>query len=452
MRLFVMRARLTALLGLAPLGFPAIAVAVVAFTVLVVGRPRPVMGARLRGGPTLGARFLSYRLEVVERLGDVETPVVGQPADVQVDLPGGQSLDWKGVLDTEGAGAVTFPEVSAPISGNVRCRVRVADRIVADASFSLTRDGWARRAQHRGGFVEGRPTSAFAIRAAAERGAFAVPFRDPLWIEIRHPGLPLDGLHVESTADGAAVDGPPFVPGLPRSRVFLTPSEHAATLTIAATTKSGVSARLEMTLLVIPGALHAELSDAGVVIESPILRDRAYVAIVTPAERVGGGTVVLTPDGKGGAKGVLPLPATPPGPLWAVVSSEPELASVSLVGWPIRYDQAGAEPPRTFDVSDVLVVDSVGEAVLRETARVRGLRVRAAAFAVLSFALTALLLARRSHAANAKLAAHLGDEGLDQESTIQVVNSGGGSVWFVVVAVLAFVLAAVLVSIFALYR
>src|ERR1700742_2222266 len=46
-----------------PLVLPAVAVLAVALAVLVIGRPRTVVGVRVRGGPTVGARALSFRVE-----------------------------------------------------------------------------------------------------------------------------------------------------------------------------------------------------------------------------------------------------------------------------------------------------------------------------------------------------------------------------------------------------
>ncbi|HEX7669154.1 MAG TPA: hypothetical protein VF395_06215, partial [Polyangiaceae bacterium] len=67
----------------APLFLPALAVAVVGLVVLRLGKTHPVVGARLRGGPTEGVRELSYRLEVVERHDDAARGVPGRVASVE---------------------------------------------------------------------------------------------------------------------------------------------------------------------------------------------------------------------------------------------------------------------------------------------------------------------------------------------------------------------------------
>jgi hypothetical protein len=207
-----------------------------------------------------------------------------------------------------------------------------------------------------------------------------------------------------------------------------------------------------VSLAIVPGALLAELDGNSVVVRAPVARDRAYVAIVTRRERVAGGTVALTSDGRGGARGVLDGLVLPDRePLWAIVSSEPELASPSLVGWPIRYDAEGP-PPMTFDVPDALVFDGVGDAVARENARVRTVRAATAAVAVLAFALTAVVVALRARRSRAALAEHLKKGGADAEVRAAVTGTGGGSAWLVVFAVLAILLAAGLAALFVVAR
>jgi len=168
---------------------------------------------------------------------------------------------------------------------------------------------------------------------------------------------------------------------------------------------------------------------------------------VTETSRIAGGTVVLRATDRGMASGVLSVALPPGGPLWAVVSSEPDMRSLSLVGWPLRHDEGA--PAMTFDVPDVLVLDSVGATVARELARARRARMTAAIFAAAAIALAALLVARRARVAGAALEAHLDEAGSDAESTRRVATSGSGSVWLVAVAVLCLVLGAALIGVFA---
>lgn len=437
------------------LALPTVAVAAVAFAVLIVGRPKPVVGARLRGGPTEGAHSLSWRLEVVERDGDVERPCAGRAVEVEARFAGGGSAAWSGTLDAEGAAAVSLPRRAAAIAGPVQVHVTASGLAagVVDQSIQVTAAAWSEGARRRGGWVHGAAaTNGASLKAAPARGVFAVPFRDPLWVA-------LDGVHltdalvpIRATADGGTVDGAVTVSSdHVHGRFFFTPIEHAVSVAFAATLPDGTDLHLDLAPAVIPGALHASLNAGAIIVESPILRDRAYVAVVDETERILGGTVVLSPDDQGGARGTLPAPSLPEGPLWAVVSSEPDLHSGAMVGWPLR-DGDGAAPATTFDVPDLLIVDSVGPAQATERARVRRIRSLAAEFAALALTLSAIVLVRVSRRASTGLQTHLSEAGADDETTNRLAGTNEGARWVVWAAVFCLGLAAVMVAVFAAMR
>jgi hypothetical protein len=119
------------------------------------------------------------------------------------------------------------------------------------------------------------------------------------------------------------------------------------------------------------------------------------------------------------------------------------------VGWPIRYaTSAGGEPPRTFDVPDVLVVDTVSQAVAREVGRERRVRILAALVAAVALLASAAAVASRSSRARARLATHLSAAGADEEAATRVATTGAATVWGVVAAVLSVALAALLIALF----
>jgi hypothetical protein len=361
----------------------------------------------------------------------------------------GERIAWRGVLDAEGAAAVSFGPRAVRDDGSVRVVVRFGEEThaIAEGGFALSADAWTSHARRRGGWVERRFDDGILLRAAAERGVFAVPFEGGLWVEALRNGDyagPID-----ARGDGADLAGPVII-APSRLRYRVTPHEHAAAVALATHTVPRVE--LDVSLAVVPGALVAELSGSSLVVRSPVPRERAYVAIVTERERIAGGTVQLSPDIAGGARGELrDLPLPESAPLWAVVSSEPELRSASLVGWPIRV-APGGEPPKTFDVPDALLLDTMQEAVERELGRTRRVRLLAALIAISALAATAAAVAARARWAQAHLTAHLVEAGADEDTTTRVAATGGASVWLVVAAVLSVVLAALLVALFALAR
>lgn len=419
---------------------PAVAVGAVAAAVLVIGRPRGVTGVRIRGGPTAALDVLSVRLEIADRLADVERPRRGD--HVEVDVIGApEPTSIHGVLDDEGAVELVLPHFGRDA---VHAQVRIGESFVADARWSLSVDAWSRAARRRGGWVERRFDDGTRIRAAAERGVFAVPFASPLWVEAERDGRFLGALDVHG--DGADVVGP-LAPSEGRLRYLVTPREHAAAVAVRA--PGTTATELDVALAVVPGAFFAELRGNDLVVRSPVVRARAYVAIVGERERLAGATVALEADATG-ATGVIRNLSLPDGvPLWAVVSSEPELRSASLVGWPIRYAIDSAEPPKTFDVPDALLVDTMPQASSQESHRQRRVRLLAALIAAVSLFATAAAIVARSTAARARLTAHLASAGADPESTTRVTTTAAATAWAIATAVLTLALAALLFALFA---
>jgi hypothetical protein len=98
-------------------------------------------------------------------------------------------------------------------------------------------------------------------------------------------------------------------------------------------------------------------------VRSPIVRERAFVSVVTRNERIAGTIVPLTAaaDGSASGRGVLArgvLARIEREPSWAVVSSEHDKRSAGAVGWPLTppgFDPAA--PRHTFDVADAVLLD-----------------------------------------------------------------------------------------------
>jgi hypothetical protein len=289
------------------------------------------------------------------------------------------------------------------------------------------------------------------VRAAAGRGVFAVPFRDPLLVEVRRGDRTVSGVRVRAASESADVspsEAATDARGL--ATFWVTPQEHAVAIAIRATAAPGDEASLDLSPAVIPGALHASLAGNGVVVESPVARDRAYVAVVTETERVAGGTVRFTAQPNGTARGTIALPLGQSTPMWALVSSEPELASAALVGWPLG-DAAGA-PPNTFDVPDALLWDGMGDALRRESARARRVRGAGGAVAVLLLVASALLVAWRARTSHAELELGIDEALSDEDAARRVVTGSASGAWLVLAAVLCVALAGILVFVLATWR
>lgn len=449
----------------ATLALPAAAVLAVGYAVVVAGKPLPVVAARIRGGPTEGVSTLSFRIEAVEHQRDRERGVAGGRLSLDATLANGTALHWEGDLDDEGAANASL-EPPATVTGPVHVHVALQGPkppsgtpdappvALLDDTLGLRAEEWFAGSRRRGGWIEGH--GALAIRVAAGRGAFAVPYHDSLVIEVRREGRGLAGAIVRAAAEGADVEpGETVTDSRGRAMVSVRPREHAATVSVHAHAPTGEDASLDAALVVVPGALRATLSNGQLLVESPIVRERAYVTLVGERQRILGRTVRLSPDESGGARGTMPLPELdhePPvalRPVWAVVSSEPDQKSTSLVGWPLVSAADG--PQSTFDVPDALLADGVAAALARENERVGRIRTAGAAVAVALLSLSGALLVVRARLAEQALARHLDENLADEETTTRLVDASGGRGWLLT-AILCVALGAVLIAVFALWH
>jgi hypothetical protein len=460
------RQRGEAIVRYATLALPAAAVLAVGYAVLVAGKSGPVFAARIRGGPTEGASALSFRLETVERFRDGERAVSRGRVRLDAILANGAKLDWEGDLDDEGATNLSLTPPGT-VTGPVHVRAVLVSRgggsgrlgqptVLVEDDVSAGRDEWFVASRRRGGWVEGHGESPLTVRIAAGRGAFAVPFRDPLIVEVRRGGQGVSNATVRATSEGADIEPADAVTDARgRATLFLRPREHALSVTVHAHAASGEEANLDAALAVVPGALRATLSNGELVVESPIVRDRAYVTLVGDHERILGRTVALSPDGRGGCRAAIQLPELDHRPLavlhpiWAVVSSESDQRSTSLVGWPLVSSADG--PQSTFDVPDLLLADGVAAALAGERDRVGRIRTAGAAVAVAILSLAGALLVLRARRAERVLARHLDENLADTEVSTRLVDKSGGRGWLLV-AVVCVALGALLMAAFALWR
>jgi hypothetical protein len=449
----------------ATLALPAAAVLAVGYAVLVAGKSRPVLAARVRGGPTEGVSTLSFRLEAIERLRDGERGIAGGRVRLDAVLANGTRLNWEGDLDDEGAtnasltptGTVTGPvRVRATLIGRTRGAREEQPAVLVDDMVNAGPGEWLVASRRRGGWLEGRAGTPLTVRVAAARGAFAVPFRDPLIIEVRRDGRGVPNATVLATSEGADIEpGDAVTDAHGRATLFLRPREHAISVAIRSHTEAGEDATLDAAVAVVPGALRATLSNGQLVVESPIVRSRAYLTLVGSRERILGRTVVLSPDGRGGSQATIPLPELDHRPLavmnpiWAVVSSEPDQHSTSLVGWPLVSSADG--PQSTFDVPDLLLADGVAAALAVERERVGRIRLAGAAVSVAILSLAAALLVVRARHAERMLARHLDENLADAEVATRLVDKGSGRSWLLI-GVVCVGLGALLMAVFALWR
>jgi len=419
------------------LSLPVVTIAVVALAVFVVGAPRSYRGVRLWGGPTVGQTAISARLLAVERFYDVERSLAGLPIEVEARSAGRALGQFRGSTDDAGYLEVQFP-LSRAAPANLELRVTSRGVRLGDSAVALTRAAWISGVRRRGSWIEGSGKSALGIRVHPGRGVFAVPFSDPLWIEVTTREGPAVGARVRVRAEGTAEpagDRDLTTDSRGLARVMLTPREHVLALGVEASFGEQ-RAKWYSTLPVVPGALHARRDGKQLSIEAPVPREAAFYSIVGEHGRVAGGRVRLADDGRGGAWAKIGLPQRLPTPSWVVVASEPDMNTVAAVGWPI--DPTG--PMSTFDARDDLLLDGLPQAYAASLVRPHRARVLAGIFAVLALGLAVVLFTGRVRAADRALAAHLSDTAEGDVERFRIRQSALGLVTAALCIALGFVL------------
>jgi hypothetical protein len=416
------------------LALPVVTVAVVALALLTAAAPRPFRTARIWGGPTDGDR-LSLRVEVVdvvESRGEVvERGVPAERASIVVragrfEAERPLALDGEGVAEV----AVDRPATTEPLVAAVWQQ----GIVLALGRIELTRARWASAARRRGGWIEERTPGGHDVRVAAERGAFAVPFEEALWVEISRSGNAVAGATLELEATGGRLTpNKATTDARGRARFSLTPEEHTLGVTVVVS-EANARSEARFGLPVVPGALRARIVGGALVVEAPVPRDVAYYALVTESERLTGGRVAFSTEGRGDTVARVPLPALPVSPSHAVVSSERDLRSAAAVGWPIALSSKD-EPAKTFDTVDALLLDGRSLGAARESARRARVRWATVAFCAVAVLLELALLFRHTRARDRELDAHLAREGFGGEQAEKLAPARSFALFLAVAAV-----------------
>ncbi len=449
-------------------GLPVLSVLAVGFALLVVGSPRAYVAARVFGGPTEGASSHHVRLVVAEHTREGERPRE-LPVRVTATSEAGQTTVVEALTDAQGHAQLEWVW-EAPTTGPFTLRVEPADdspgvsrsHPLAAGVVSTPLAAW-RAGLRRGATWSAPSRGELALRVAPGRGAFAVPFRDTLWIEVTRAGRPVAGSHVEVQLTGATltIDGEDGG----RSRQLMSDERGLASTELIAdahTILVDVSARLEQpegealmgslsaTLPVIPGAIDLRPgADDSLVLTSPVERERAFVAWIDEQGRRGGATVPLSPSPDGLWRGALSLPPRAEGePLgWLLTSSSPELQGGGSVGWPLDDPSAGPLP--TLGASELTLLDGFPAAQARAEARVRQARWIAAGIALFSGLIVIALMLEQSRRAAARFNEHLKEQASAEAQANLTVTPIGLNL---VIAALCVGLGFLLLGLLVLYR
>ncbi len=363
------------MLRLLLLSLPALAAALVAWALLGGGDER-VRYVQVLGGPTRAGATLSVLVRASTLDGERRVPLPGL-ALRGLARTATQSASVSGTTDAQGELEVRFELEGVPTTDPwLRVESVGTAAVLADGALSLGGEPWRAGARREGGWLRAQTDGALQVRAAAASGSFAVPFEGTLVLQVlaaRDPGAPpappgdavqpVAGAQLSLELVGAErVTTSPLVTDASGTvSVELRPTEHAVSARVLARAGARLG-RWYGALPVSPGAISVARTRDGLLLRSPIVRERAYVSLVTQRQRLSGAIVPLVADESGGARGLLPLAPQLSArlddePTWAVVSSEYDKRSAGAVGWPLSPPFDPASPRLTFHVADQVLLD-----------------------------------------------------------------------------------------------
>lgn len=407
---------------------PISAVAVVLLGV-VSGGVRPFRSARVYSGPTEGITDLALRVELGDRDRVVEVPAADVPFEVAAMEAGRRVAGARGRTDSSGSAEVS---VRLP-----RARESALELWVAPLGHDLPPlarglvQGSRRAleaAPRRGGFQSGRHSGEILLAVAPARGVLVTAqgaLDDELVVRASQNGAALGGARIHAKLEGAEPaesDLRTDVGGLARLR--LRPSDAHVRVALDTAVEGVGAGTLATRLDVVQGAIRASLQGERLLLESSGAASTAYLGFFDERQRYCGAHTELTQAPDGRLVGELPWPQlATASPLWVVVSSQPDLASPSAVGWPIR---GVSEPdPKTLDARELLLLDGAPQARAREDRRARRIRWVTAAYASLALLGTLWLFVQRVKDADRNIEQHLSRAGVDDAAlSIAPVRKG----------------------------
>jgi hypothetical protein len=379
------------------LSLPALAAALVGWALLGGGDER-VRYVQVLGGPSRAGSTLSVLLRALTIEGDRPIPSPGLMLRA-VARVGAQTASVSASTDAMGELEARFELDGVPTTDPwLRVESVAKAAVLAEGSLALDRDRWQAGARRAGGWLRAQSAGTLELRAAVESGVFAVPFPGNLVLQVLAAGepataggasLPLAGAHVSIELDGAerTTTAPLVSDASGMIFIALRPSEHAVSARIVARAGERLG-EWYGALPVSPGAIAVTRTGGGLLLRSPIVRERAYVSLVSQRERLSGAIVPLVADPDGSARGLLAIAPQLSArldaePTWAVVSSEYDKRSAGAVGWPLSPPFDPASPRRTFDVADQVLLDG-RDGALYDLLRSRNTRRSRAGLALLA--------------------------------------------------------------------
>jgi len=446
--------RIAALLRVAVLGIPALAILIAALLVLGPGRAQPSVGAKVWGVPAEGTNHLALRVHVLDQYAGM-LQNHGE-RDLRIELFDTPTAPWNGRSDADGVADATL-ESEVPLVGEVQIRVTSGGHLLAHERIML------RPIRNR--LVPRQPIPGVAkgdlqIEVTLPRGAMSTPFPEQVVAIVRDgAGEPVP--HATIVGEGAGVEVTPARVSTDqqgRAKLTVTVRTLNPELSLRATSASApdhepgdddskaASGEWSGHLPAVPGSIWLKPIDAAqgsveLHFTSPTPRTHAYLSLVSNRGRESGQLVLFT-ERRGFYEGTVALALPEADWLAATISPGPYEQSDATVTWPVSALD-GQPELQHLD----LLIDGMPAAARLEVARTWAVRRSALSVLAMAALLEILLLMLRSRAAERELEAHItrvNEQADDADAPILVSNlvvrrsNGALTVLFAILVALGF--------------
>jgi hypothetical protein len=338
---------------------PALGIAAVAAIVLLTTGP-DARWARVYVGPTDQPSSLVWRIAVKQGAPRQNLEVL-RAGEVTAVFGPGQVARAPYHTDADGVAWVTLARPAGASASSIEVLVTEGQRALAAGRVQVTAQQWLAHARRDGGWCSGRHEGRVAIRVGAVRGVLLHGYPAPIVLELSDQGRPLPNQAVFVEAEGAVILGAREAAKL----MLLTDAAGSARLTVrttdmAATLSVNVpppyASRLTAALPIRAGGLHVEQTANALVVSTTVGPTHAWLGLLSEHGLLDVWQLDLTGTG-GRFSATTQFPQSPPMPLWAVVSSEPELESGNTIGWPLLAPTDTTDAHSTLVAPEVLALD-----------------------------------------------------------------------------------------------
>jgi len=349
---------------------PAIGMAAIAASVLF-GTDAEPHWAQLFAGPTDHAGRLAWRVAAKRGSLERQLPLV-TTVNIVVTFTDKSHFQRDIALDDDGLGWLMLDRQSGALHEPIAVQVREGSQQLAHGSVYVSQQQWQAAERLEGGWLQGHREGPRDIRVGVVDGVVLHSRPSEVVVSITEGGHAVINQPFSVSADGAEVlkagrlarvdhpDREPLAPVVLRTderglgRLTVRTTDLAATLRVAS--DSPAESLFVGALPVRGGGIEVAREDHSLVVTSPVGLTHATVGLLTQTGLVDVRTVPLTASSSGSVARVT-YDAWPPEPLWAMVSSEPQLDAGNTLGWPLLAPQERSEAHVSRVVPNRLVLD-----------------------------------------------------------------------------------------------